>query len=67
MLAVQHRHYGSHIAFQFVGDGERESISERVTQAAVGLGVNAGIQSQCVNVLENMAFRQIGFRLATPG
>ena len=50
MPAVQDRHYGSQVAFQFVVDGERESISERTMQAAVGLGMNAGIQSQCVNV-----------------
>jgi len=48
--AVQHRHYGSDIVLQFVVDGERESVAERTMQATVGLGMNAGIQGQCVNV-----------------
>ncbi len=50
MAAVQHRHDGSQVTFQFVIDGKRESISQRAMQPAVGLGMNAGIQGQCVNV-----------------
>lgn len=50
MPAVQHRHYRSHVAFKFVVDGERESVSKCTMQATRGLGMNARMQDQRVDV-----------------
>jgi len=48
--AVRYCRYGSYGAIQFRVDGERKSSSERTMPAAVGLGMNAGIQGQWVDV-----------------